>query len=484
MRIVRKSRYIQTTGRDGFHIFITIAIITTFLFMAFPVLGQTTGYRLGVGFKGGIATIYSDIQQRKLKSHFGYSMDYWMTDIYAIGLEFGNAILEIQKDNISFRSNTLYLMADIKFKPLSLGRIHTYLLSGIELYRLSPKDENGNDFPQQRTLLYDQFKFGVPVGGGISYFLQENISLDVQGIYHFASVNYTEAFQQPSDGDDDFLTMGLSLNFYLGEKYMDTDRDGIPDVVDICPKIPEDRDGYFDEDGCPEIDNDEDGIADLMDDCPNNAEDLDGFQDEDGCPDDDNDNDRLSDWRDRCPGTDRTLAMNQDTREDFDGFEDHDGCPDFDNDGDGIVDAEDGCPNEPENFNGYEDEDGCPDRIPTVVVAPQKPVILGNVYFNTGSAQLDPNSESVLDIVAASLVGKDTTHVEIHGHTDNTGNLQMNMRLSQRRAESVRSYLISKGIPAELIIAKGFGPTQPISTNETAAGRTKNRRIEFLRANQ
>jgi hypothetical protein len=99
-------------------------------------------------------------------------------------------------------------------------------------------------------------------------------------------------------------------------------------------------------------DSDRDGIPDFRDDCPRFAEDVDGFRDEDGCPDPDNDSDGILDGMDGRP-----LLM-----EDYDGFEDEDGVPDLDNDSDGIVDERDMCPDEPEDLDGFEDEDGCPDE--------------------------------------------------------------------------------------------------------------------------
>ena len=131
----------------------------------------------------------------------------------------------------------------------------------------------------------------------------------------------------------------------------DRDGDGVPDSLDACPDEPEDKDGFQDEDGCPDLDNDGDGIPDHEDQCPNDPEDKDGFQDTDGCPEHDNDSDGIPDSLDRCPNE----------AEDKDGFEDDDGCPDPDNDGDGIPDKDDKCPNDPETVNGFEDEDGCPD---------------------------------------------------------------------------------------------------------------------------
>ncbi len=122
----------------------------------------------------------------------------------------------------------------------------------------------------------------------------------------------------------------------LNKVRIDSDGDGIPDDVDQCPDVPEDKDGYQDEDGCPDFDNDNDGIFDAQDQCPNEPEDFDGFQDEDG-------------------------------------------CPDLDNDGDGIPDKLDKCPNTPEDIDGYQDDDGCPDgggpgKAPAGAAPAQKPV--------------------------------------------------------------------------------------------------------------
>ncbi|HMA94924.1 MAG TPA: transporter, partial [Polyangiaceae bacterium] len=100
-------------------------------------------------------------------------------------------------------------------------------------------------------------------------------------------------------------------------------------------------------------DRDQDGILDNVDACPVAAEDRDGFEDSDGCPDVDNDGDRFADAVDKCP----------DQAEDMDGFEDTDGCPDLDNDKDGVPDERDACRDQPETKNGFKDDDGCPDEL-------------------------------------------------------------------------------------------------------------------------
>ena len=103
-----------------------------------------------------------------------------------------------------------------------------------------------------------------------------------------------------------------------------------------------------------------------------------------------------------------------------------------------------------------------------------------NVEFETGSAKLTPVGRATLDKVAAELkLAPPSAPIGIHGHTDNRGKRQLNMRLSEDRADAAKSYLVSLGIDAARLTTQGFGPDQPTSSNETEAGRQQNRRIEF-----
>ncbi|MCX7861593.1 MAG: OmpA family protein [Bacteroidales bacterium] len=109
---------------------------------------------------------------------------------------------------------------------------------------------------------------------------------------------------------------------------------------------------------------------------------------------------------------------------------------------------------------------------------PAKTYVLKNVHFETGKASLTASSYTALNQLVEAMKAKPTLVIEIAGHTDNVGTYETNLQLSQARAETVRNYLISKGIAAERIIAKGYADTQPIATNETEQGRAKNRRTE------
>jgi outer membrane protein OmpA-like peptidoglycan-associated protein len=268
------------------------------------------------------------------------------------------------------------------------------------------------------------------------------------------------------DEQRDFLgeSHRFSLNLAFGERERDRDGDGIADVDDECPDSAEDYDGFEDEDGCPDADNDGDGIADVDDVCPDQAEDFDGFEDDDGCPEtNDQDGDGVVDTRDKCPNE----------PEDLDNFQDDDGCPDLDNDGDGIADDIDKCPNQPETVNGFEDQDGCPD------IAPRQ--VLKGVNFASGKADILPGSTSVLDEVAAILKADGSIRAEIQGHTDSQGAAGYNQDLSERRANSVREYLIQKGVNASQLTAKGYGESSPVADNSTEIGRLQNRRVELQR---
>ncbi len=141
------------------------------------------------------------------------------------------------------------------------------------------------------------------------------------------------------------LGVGWAPRFY------DQDKDQIADDDDQCPELEEDRDGFDDQDGCPDWDNDDDSVGDEDDRCPKEREDEDEFQDDDGCPDPDNDGDKILDTADACPDKAGPDSANPKLR----------GCPADDPDQDGVTSAADRCPNDAEDKDGFQDEDGCPD---------------------------------------------------------------------------------------------------------------------------
>ena len=211
----------------------------------------------------------------------------------------------------------------------------------------------------------------------------------------------------------------------------DSDGDGIADGVDKCPEVPEQKNGIDDDDGCPEIDTDRDGVLGSADKCPSEPEDKDGDEDDDG-------------------------------------------CPDVDGDKDGVADANDQCPDELETMNSYKDSDGCPDTIPPSL-AKYVGTIKG-IVFKSGSARLASSSKSILAAAAKVFVKYPDARLEIQGHTDNSGARQANIDLSQKRAESVRNYLVSKGVGKSQLVARGYGPDKPKSETDDQ----ENRRVDFM----
>ena len=319
-------------------------------------------------------------------------------------------------------------------------------------------------------------RFFIDVSGRYRYIHDMNLDNAGSGFAGYGANGFSNgALIKIGDGDQNngILEFRLGLKILFGGP-KDSDNDGILDKLDACPDEAEDFDGFEDEDGCPDLDNDGDGIPDIIDKCPNEAEDFDGFEDEDGCPDLDNDGDGIPDSIDKCPNE----------AEDFDGFEDEDGCPDLDNDGDGIDDYHDDCPNKPETFNGYKDEDGCPDEVPKQedrLLERGVTLIFPGVTFEFGSTRLTGSAKLILDDVYQLLRGNREVVLEIRGFTDNVGKRSSNRRVSQLRAQSVKDYLVSKGINANRLRPYGFGDDKPIGDNSTPEGRAKNRRIEFIR---
>lgn len=268
--------------------------------------------------------------------------------------------------------------------------------------------------------------------------------------------------------------LGLNVSFDMGDhapaEPKDQDHDGIVDERDRCAQVPEDPDGFEDEDGCPEPDNDQDGILDKGDRCPSDPEDKDEFEDDDGCSDPDNDADHVLDRDDQCP----LIA------EDADGYQDEDGCPDLDNDADHIPDAKDLCPDEAEILNGVADNDGCPDAESVRVVG-DKIELDQKIHFWTNSDVIRAMSYPVLDKLARFLLEHpEYVHVDVEGHADQRGDEGFNLDLSRRRARSIAAFLVKHGLEASRVSSDGFGSSRPLVDAHNEGAWFMNRRVEFI----
>lgn len=152
----------------------------------------------------------------------------------------------------------------------------------------------------------------------------------------------------------------------------------------------------------------------------------------------------------------------------------------FDADLDGIVDADDACPNEAETRNLFRDSDGCPDSVP-IRITKDKVEIDEKIFFELDSDVIKLESHELVRAIARVLVeNTQITKLEIGGHTDSQGEAEYNLELSERRAQSVRAFLVNEGVTEERIDAKGYGLTAPLVDEETQEAFARNRRVELI----
>ncbi|MEE9383738.1 MAG: OmpA family protein [Nannocystaceae bacterium] len=262
-------------------------------------------------------------------------------------------------------------------------------------------------------------------GGGLKWFLARHVMFRVD-IRDVLSRRYVEIDRPLASNLQ--ATIGLSVTL------------GRPKP---SPAPPSDRDG--------------DGYLDAQDACPNEP----GVA-PDGCPTRDRDGDGIPDPNDACPDEAGPAPS---------------GCPPRDQDGDGIVDDVDRCPTQPETVNGFQDSDGCPDEVPVEVQAFTG--VIEEIYFELGRATIQQTSEAILGKAVEILNTYPDLRVEISGHTDSSGTEIRNDQLGHARASSVKQWLEAHGIDGRRLETASRGASVPIDTNRTAAGRAKNRRIEF-----
>ena len=227
----------------------------------------------------------------------------------------------------------------------------------------------------------------------------------------------------------------------------DNDDDGVVGSEDDCPNAS----GLSKYHGCPVPDTDTDGINDENDKCPT-AEGLVKYK---GCPIPYVDKDGINDEADQCP--------------DAKGLSRYEGCPIPDTDKDGVNDEEDKCPSIP----GIMGNNGCADLQPLMNE------ISSQLKFESGKVNLSKRIYIGVDSLVVLMQNNANLTLIITGHTDNTGTLKINEKLSLQRAMVVSNYLIKKGIDKKRISQKGFADTRPIADNKTLKGRAQNRRVDI-----
>lgn len=320
---------------------------------------------------------------------------------------------------------------------------HKFAYDGFNISPLTPLvDANG--YTMNDDFIGQDNNFMWNFGGGINFWFNRNFGLNAQ-ITYFDNLASTENYIN-------FYHYSASLVFRFGYVEKDRDGDGILDKEDECPDTP----GLAEFKGCP--DSDGDGIQDKEDACP----DVYGLVEFQGCPD--TDGDGIQDSEDACP----TQA----------GPKENKGCPWPDRDGDGVLDKDDACPDQPcPRGQAGCLNNGCPEPKKTQEeVAQEVTKTFENLLFEFNKAVVRKESQYKLDD-AAAIIKKEGGYYFIDGHTDNIGGAAFNMRLSQARANHVAAELEKRGVPAETLISRGFGLTQPVADNSTEEGRLKNRRV-------
>lgn len=500
---------------------------TLLLFVMMAAMLSATAYgqdltgSVGIGLRGGVTNYQGDdFDSAKMRGLGGVYGEHYLS--HRLSWEAAVHIGELAGETGSrdFRSQVGSLSLLGRFALLG-GRFRPYLAAGGEVLGIDPRGDNNSGFNRSAV--------AVPFGGGISLGLSENTTLDVRGLYHYA-------FKDRFDGDalkssdDAFVTVTAGLTRALSGN-PDKDGDGLLNKDEkkygTDPKIADtDGDGLSDGDEVMtyrtdplKADSDGDGLSDAGEinkhkTDPNRADsDGDGLNDGDEIAKYDTDPTKADTDGD---GLDDGAEINQHKTNPLKADTDGDGLTDgdeinktktdalkADSDGDGLKDGEEvnryktdplvadtdkGSVNDgAEVARGTNplvaaDDVAKPEPAKeTLQVEVGKAIVLDGVVFRSGSADITPASEQILRKAFNTLNDNPEIEVEIQGHTDNTGSRALNTRLSLARAEAVKAWLVRQGIAASRIGTKGFGPDQPVASNDTPAGRQQNRRIEFAR---
>ena len=372
-----------------------------------------------------------------------------------------------------------FSIADIVYPRLEVG------ISNLWFF---PENSNGNKLPNQAAGNYATHMLAYNGDVGLRVMISNDISVNVSGGMIVGTNDFLDDIKASSDNDM-VITATAGVSYYFGRN-KDSDGDGVSDSKDMCPDTP--AGVKVDDFGCP-LDGDGDGVADYLDKCPGTPAGV--KVDEYGCPLD-TDGDGVADYLDKCSGTPAGVKVDMygcplDT--DGDGVPDYldkctdtpsgvkvdaKGCP-LDTDGDGVPDYRDKCSNTPKGVSV--DTDGCPIEKDTVVVMePGKVVVLsGDTNFEFNKAKLLPSAYSVLQPLVATMKANPNYKWEVDGYTDGVGSASYNLKLSEKRAQSVVDYLVSNGVSRKSLKIVGYGKDNPVATNATDEGRAMNRRVEI-----
>ena len=472
----------------------------------FSAKAQTEDKKWNIGLHGGVTQYSGDLGRdwyqtdNTMYGFGGLSVSRYLGKLFDVNVLLSKGTLGYNNGTTQgFKSDFNAASINLRFNIVAPEYvIRPYVFAGVGAIL----------FDSQLNFHQEKYDFMLPTtGAGLNIRLTPDILLNLQETFLFSNHDGRDGIDNAEgkmNKKDSYVTHMVGLTFNMGNS-IDTDQDGVSDKKDSCPDTP--AGVAVDKMGCP-LDRDGDGVADYLDNCPDMKgsqllngcpdRDNDGVADkEDQCPDQagtaillgcpDSDNDGVADKDDQCantkPGTkvdSKGCPMDSDNdgvTDDIDRCPDvagvvaHKGCPD--RDGDGIADIDDKCPNE----KGTAANNGCPEIAKADIV---KITYIGSkLFFENNSDKLKVASLSQLDALIEILNRYPGAALTIEGHTDSVGADDFNMILSQKRSDSVRQYLLGKGIEASRLKAVGFGETKPVATNNTSIGKAKNRRVEL-----
>lgn len=475
---------------------------------------------IGIGASFGSSVSRTDITDSK-DSPFGRAfIRFYPATQVALEASLGLGVLRAD-DGVDYFNSIIYPV-DFRLlvQPIKIGRIGPVFYGGIGFMYFNPVDRDNNPLLRNSRNEYGRTASYFPIGGGFQYTLSENTLVSLSGTYNV--VNTDNIDDTKRGGNDSYWSITLNLFAFLKTADNDPDGDKLLNVdekqIGTDPLNP-DTDGEGLTDG-EEVytfktnplnpDTDGDGLNDREELFTYKTNPLKRDTDRDGLTDGDEvhtyktdplkldtDGEGLSDGDEVLKH--KTDPLRTDT--DGEGLNDAEEVLTYitnplktDTDSDGLSDADEVRKYKTNPLNPDTDAGGMPDGkeiqlslnpldpaddVPIINIGER--IILEGVNFESAKTVLLPGAKKILDQVAQSLLMYPNVEVAIHGHTDNVGGAKYNMQLSQGRAEAVKTYLVSQGLPAARITTKGFGFTKPIGDNAAASGRAKNRRIEFVR---